>query len=83
MLARAAIGPTNGEMLLPDGDGNVFGFQPWHGCGKDKKLGGLMQLDGNGLWLLEAGRHGVLLPRQYMELCVVCCSRLLGVLSSE
>ena len=47
-MARAAIFPTNSEMVTPDGYRNVCGFSPGD-CGKDKKIVGLMHLDGNGL----------------------------------
>jgi hypothetical protein len=60
-------------MVTPDGDRNVFGFQPWHWCGKDKKIVGLMHLDWNGLWLLQAWSHGVLFHISYIALCVGLC----------
>src|SRR5262245_50090914 len=73
IMARTAIFPTNGDMVTPDGYRNVFGFQPWHRCGKYKKIVGLMHLDGNGLWLLQACSHCVLLHIEHTALCVVLC----------
>jgi hypothetical protein len=64
-MARATIFPTNSELVTPDSYRNVSGFQPWHRCGQDKKIVGLMHLDGNGLWVLQACSHYLLLHREH------------------
>jgi hypothetical protein len=50
-------------MVTPDGDQNIFGFQPWHRCSEHKTVIGLMQLDWDSLLLLCGWAHDVFLYR--------------------